>query len=81
MLGAESVRQQFAQREARAYALRARDMDGRGRVGKFANALAAAAARRAQPLAVADDENFRDPAPPASAMAPIAPASAQAPCG
>ncbi len=35
---------------------------GVGRVGEFADALATAAAGRAEPLAVADDENFRDAA-------------------
>ena len=40
------------------------DMDRRRRVGEFADALAAAAAGRAEPFAVADDENFRDAPPP-----------------
>ena len=82
MLRPERMRQQFLQREARAHAVGPRDVDRRRRVGEFADALAAAAAGRAEPLAVADHQNFRDAAArPPSAIAAIAPASAQAPCG
>lgn len=60
MFRPERVGQQFAEREARAHALGSGDMDGRARVGEFANPLPATAAGRAEPVAVADDENFRD---------------------
>ena len=58
------MRQQVVQREARAHARKPRDMDRRRRVGEFADVLAATAAGRAKPLAIADDENFRDAPPP-----------------
>ena len=56
----ERMRQQFRQREGRANAFRSRDVDARIRVGEFANALTAAAAGRAERLAVADDEDVDD---------------------
>ena len=60
MFRPERLGQQFAEREARAHALGSGDMDGRARAGEFANPLPATAAGRAEPVAVADDENFSD---------------------
>jgi hypothetical protein len=60
MIGAERMRQQVFHSEGRAQTLRPCDMHARLRVGEFANALAAAAAWRAQRLAVADDEDVDD---------------------
>ena len=58
---AERLRQKVGQLEGPAHALGTGDMDQGRRVGEFANALAAAAAGRAEGLAVADDADLGDP--------------------
>ncbi len=62
MIGPEALRQKFGQSEGPAHAFGAGDMDQRRRIGEFADALPAAAAWRAQGVAVADDQDFRDAA-------------------
>src|ERR1700722_16292298 len=60
MIWSKGLWQKFAEGELRPHAFWAGDMNHGRRVGEFADALAAAAARRAKCVTVADDEDFRD---------------------
>ncbi len=61
VLRSERLGQELAEPEGRAHALRPRDVDDGRAVGEFADALAAAAAGRAERRAVADDADRSDP--------------------